>query len=965
MVGYQSSQASTMPNRSSRQPTSTSRNSEKQPSPLRRTDNLLRHPHSQLPAIRGSPSGSPALMNGHEKTFPPTPPSNSRESVPHMSQHLTNGASAPIAHRAQDHASSSQRSPPTPDKTPPAPLSPPQRLIPSRTSGSIAESFKTAREDPWISADDVSTIPDFTSFSVREEPSVDRDLGLGFEEDIDHTPTQSTADFKTSAQENESSPYSVDRVPNREWDTNLMRNITVRRKRNHPKQEMNGVTTSHQPVKPISYSTTPDNSQTDSPTTPRGFSSRNNESLRRVSNESYSQDDYGSRRFSGISNSSTIVEAIIISTPPPKPRKLRHVSKTLSLRSDADSTSNSPRVSSNRVSLDSSDQPLHRPSQPRSHLADRRLPGSNSDTRMRVSTDPLLRHQRDSYSLRSDAESAANGARGTDTSTKRRSASAQLPLPIRTGASHYREISTDLSPLGSPTSTSYSASSTDHKSRKHSHTRESTKSPSYNSIRNSTQKALQNALGPAIATFPSSTNDSLVTVIKKQSGNLSSTDKLPNHSTPIHVDPIPDPVQNEVVVDTDNRLAPPLVLRTGSGLERRLSDASGRSFDRSEFSARRSMDRSTVRSDPRHLYSQNTPFSQISAHDALEVSEATAINIYPHNNHSLLLVQQGAQGLQPEAESTAQNILIPGTPEQPLFAFQPSTPPQENAEPEVDSPLKNPRKPPRPPQINILPATPAQDEKDPLHEAGSLLPQRRRSLLQRARRYSDNIMQPILSRSTSLRRRNSERSGPKKEDSRDMHLHPFWHPRDFWEEFSDSDSEFGDGEGHDRLPLGGDTSDPPPPSLPRRLTQKLPGFRGTGGFLIGNSLGLNRHGTNVRRHHINLPANFDPKLQLSSGDSQASNPRDESLTPSIRRLTTKGSLGSLRSAEAQKRRMHRQWKSLGLHIEYVGVGGMRDIWRNRREKIREQKAEKRRDEIRRSIGPKFLIENGATVGSIQ
>jgi hypothetical protein len=38
----------------------------------------------------------------------------------------------------------------------------------------------------------------------------------------------------------------------------------------------------------------------------------------------------------------------------------------------------------------------------------------------------------------------------------------------------------------------------------------------------------------------------------------------------------------------------------------------------------------------------------------------------------------------------------------------------------------------------------------------------------------------------------------------------------------------------------------------------MPGFRGTGGFLIGNSLGISRHGTNVRRHHVARRTSQEP-----------------------------------------------------------------------------------------------------------
>jgi hypothetical protein len=956
MVGFQPGQTSTVAHHQHPQPTSRLVESGKLSKRPRHSHNPTRQINSYIPTFQYSAAASPSLPNGHGRSFPPTPPFNSRESVPHVSEHLSNGTSTSVAARSSGNASKSQRSPPTPEVTPPASLSPPQRLIPSRLSGSVAESFKTAREDPWLSADDVSTEPDISSLAMKEG-TIDRHLGLGFEEELDHTPKQSRI-IHESTLLNDSPPIkSSDHIPDREWDTNLMRNVTIRRKRNRPKQGDIGDGTAHQPVKPIIIDAPlPEGMSQDSPSTPRGDAIRKiKHAARRTSIESQPTD---TRRLSGTSNVS-VVEAIIVSTPPAKPRTLRHVSKTSSLRSDADSAVSSPISSTARASIDSSDLPLRRFSQLRVTAAEGRGPAPHVERHIRVSTDPLLRHQRDSQSLR--AEALSNGLQITDTPAKRRSTSAQLPSPTRSGTIYSRHTR-DSSPLSSPTSNGHRVTqdtAQDHRRKHATNTRDSIKSSSYHSIRSSTQQALQNALGPSLMNFSSSTNDSLVTIIKKASGDLSSTDAVTalgrKNDTEV-------PRQSQVSARaSDGLLAPPLGNAFGSSLDRRPSDASGKSFNRSDlFEGRRSVDRSTLLSEdhPRHLYSQTTPFSQISNSDALELNEATAINLYPHTNHSLLVVEQGKQS-RPETEHGEKQI-IKSSNQNPSVAVQPSTPPGKQTEFVVDSPLKNPRRPPNPPVIQILPATPGQEEdNDPLNAVGSALPQRRPSLLQRARRYSDNIIQ--LGRSSSLRRRNSERTRSKPQEPNDAHLHPFWHPRNFWDDISDSDSEFDD-EDFDRLPPGGDTSDPPPPSLPRRLTQKLPGFRGTGGFLIGNSLGLGRHGTNVRRHHVTLPSNFQPNPARLSTDR----PTPDTIEPAragasavpSRAMNHKGSLASLRSVQARQRRMRRQFHALGLHIEYIGIGGVKDIWRERRQQAREKKLEKRRDEIRRSIGPKFYLENG-------
>ncbi|KAG9874704.1 hypothetical protein KCV02_g22291, partial [Aureobasidium melanogenum] len=150
---------------------------------------------------------------------------------------------------------------------------------------------------------------------------------------------------------------------------------------------------------------------------------------------------------------------------------------------------------------------------------------------------------------------------------------------------------------------------------------------------------------------------------------------------------------------------------------------------------------------------------------------------------------------------------------------------------EVDSPLRNPRtapQPPRLPAVIVSPATPSsQFRKTPSPPSPPL---RRPSLVEKARSAS------------------SQR--PKSQQDRDTTLHPFWRPRGFWDDFTDSEEEeYSD----DELPLGGDTSDVQ--SLesieqnrgwrPKRLSVRLPGFRGQGGFMLGNSLGIDRHGTNI------------------------------------------------------------------------------------------------------------------------
>jgi len=203
------------------------------------------------------------------------------------------------------------------------------------------------------------------------------------------------------------------------------------------------------------------------------------------------------------------------------------------------------------------------------------------------------------------------------------------------------------------------------------------------------------------------------------------------------------------------------------------------------------------------------------------------------------------------------------------------------------SPLKNPRKPPEPPVIKFIPPTPAAELErqfvpGPPKRSDSH-PQHRLSFKQRARRYSNNFISPFLARASSIRGRHiSDPPADHRQakihtvnDEEDGSLHPFWRPRGFWDGFEDSDSK-----DDDILPYDRDTSNavdnevtPQSPTklgiLGRKLTSRL---KGSGGFLIGNSLDVERAGTNRRRPHIGLPSH--------RAQTRDSNPRKKTLPSS-------------------------------------------------------------------------------------
>ncbi|KFX94809.1 hypothetical protein V490_04166 [Pseudogymnoascus sp. VKM F-3557] len=224
------------------------------------------------------------------------------------------------------------------------------------------------------------------------------------------------------------------------------------------------------------------------------------------------------------------------------------------------------------------------------------------------------------------------------------------------------------------------------------------------------------------------------------------------------------------------------------------------------------------------LSAQVTPFSQ-SSHDthgtALEISEALAINLYPHQNRSVLMVEHGP--LQPRSAPKGRPIHLRTSslplPKEP----DPMTPPQPThpSDIEGDSPLRNPRDPPQPPLIKFIPPTPAavspdDDSKQLGHDflAGetddfSSVPlERRQSLLQRAlstHRRESLSLSTILPKRFSLGRQSQNsadtvtpQSYPTVSDqpADTSRLHPFWRPARFWDDL-DSDEEYSDDEWDD------------------------------------------------------------------------------------------------------------------------------------------------------------------------
>ncbi|KAJ2972420.1 hypothetical protein NUW58_g9189 [Xylaria curta] len=224
----------------------------------------------------------------------------------------------------------------------------------------------------------------------------------------------------------------------------------------------------------------------------------------------------------------------------------------------------------------------------------------------------------------------------------------------------------------------------------------------------------------------------------------------------------------------------------------------------------------------KRLTVHNTPFSQASVetngtHSIADIAEAMAVNIYPHQNKSVLMVHHVSKPFSMANDKQLDNSArtgpladqgrILGNPDTTTSGPDggPVTPPQPQfSMDEVDSPLRNPRAPPEPPAIKFIPATPS--GLTPATEKEKMLgnffeeTQKRPSLVRRAlslRNSSDKtiprrpgFLTRTLSLSKSARRDMAADPGLEKNQGMIPHrypiaddpptdeskLHPFWRP---------------------------------------------------------------------------------------------------------------------------------------------------------------------------------------------
>ena len=440
-----------------------------------------------------------------------------------------------------------------------------------------------------------------------------------------------------------------------------------------------------------------------------------------------------------MSSTSTVIEAIVLDTPPQRRRTLRHTSKNISLRGAGSQTSGS-----NRSSLVSNDTTRHRLVHRNTKITDRgqqtshstdSIPsvsvGVTSDLKSIIPEDILPPRR---SSLKS---SAANSKR-------------QSKIFTRSGP-HEQSIRPTTAPDGS----------TGYFDLPPCRVRTMSVSTSLLATPGATDKKLPN-LPPTIPARSSSLS-------APTSRTASRTASLTSNNLLVQT------VQHAL----DPSLPPPVI----DYPSRTRTPTDGERFKTNEE------DWSGLR--PPTLV---TPFSMASMHSStpgtLEVSEATAVNIYPHNNRSVRVVQQSARTTLDEPDMSAY-LEENGS----LTPTGPRVQPTLNIPPRNDSPLRYPREAPLPklPAFNLIAPTPSNNtlatQKDrppgsrntrPISAARSALVKRALS----ARRFSEPFIAPIT---RSLSKRHTVGNDPAV--TADKHLSPFWTPSNFWDDVSDSDSE--------------------------------------------------------------------------------------------------------------------------------------------------------------------------------
>ena len=865
-----------------------------------------------------------------ERGMPLTPPSNSSEKFD--SSWIEDSPSKDRAFTTTYTSGSSgvvtpiiQRSPPTPETTPPRttyPDHPSIRHTPSRKLSSRADSFKTAQEellpDHEAQHQDSSTphpVKKHWLRTVGREELGDIGLGLDLEPEEDDRPLKKathrlpsdTYDFVTFDGAWGDSRDGLDSIDTDENQHSPRIGLVRRRKRPQ-------ISNRSSPTSPKVSEETP-NALTKSSSL-RERVEQSWQSPPSMSTERFAEQihwplrddgldidaklrEVDNRRLSQMSATSTVVEAMVFDTPPKRERTLRRTGRISTLNSLDNSFGHSNRSSltsthqSNRRLLRHGKCPEGGPKQ--SYASDSATSITSNLVKVRQDSIPVIVIP-DRRSSATSAPSSRYISRTVSLTSARQQSSRPTTAPDETVGyfdlpNRDRRIMSAILPDATPSKP---------------------------------EGRIARETPPALSTQRASPSAQKSSPSAPTSRNFSQTTSVKSASIVAHD-----------VEEGQSSQSQPILQITEP------HDTYSTSVDRSSTG-----DWSTLR--PRSALV--TPFSLRSARSStpgtLEVDEATAVSIYPHTNKSILVVQQlPRRNSQPAERATIvagnANFVIPGHTKSAIIHQAPPTSEDPVFEERhlINSPLKNPREPPQPPDFKIIPPTPANNtpvddpdrrrsEQDSSSSQRSHGPLSRMKRALSARRYSESFVSP-LSRSFSRRRTISARA-PSVSDSTENKLHPFWRPRGFWDDLSDSDSEFG----NSGVLVGNSIGMPQPkhttPSRTSSLRQRFGSMRMPGRQRSGWSPDARRPSGKSRRQSYNDAfdgQNYD--YEFIQSDRSMERPHSGMMIP-----------------------------RLGYQVQFVGFKGLQERMEKRKERREEGKRERIREKLRGSIGMVIPANDG-------
>ena len=316
----------------------------------------------------------------------------------------------------------------------------------------------------------------------------------------------------------------------------------------------------------------------------------------------------------------------------------------------------------------------------------------------------------------------------------------------------------------------------------------------------------------------------------------------------------------------------------------------------------------------------NTPYSQPSAMSVspgpVEMGEARTVNFFPHNNNSLQLIDKHRLSESGAARKARQ--LIANEPQTPSTLYDSkrnsqntavnnslSTPSTTRRSLTLDSPLRNPRQPPEPPRVKIVPpsSTGAGESPSEINNDHDLHQNIQLSSRPSKRLRSESFVKSIT-RNFSLRNARNRKA----DQDLDSQQHPFWRPRGFWDGFVDDD---------DKL-----------------ATEPTSRERG----LATNSLRIP-----PGRGVVNGPTSM--LRSVSDGSRRSWRNGDLNSHPSYNSLT------KLRAG-------HKMYKIPGLpaHFRFIGFRDIQGRMLTAKARREDELRERKRDDLRRSIGTNVISQ---------